>query len=69
MTLSDIGRIARVVRASKGSLEPCLNEGWTDAGEIAFFVANWLSPQADPDHPLKRTITLPSADGSDPDGE
>ena len=59
--------IAPVVRAIKGFLEPCLEEEWDDVGEIAFFIANQLSPQPDPDDPRRWRITLPSADGTDPD--
>ena len=58
-----------VSRRIASLLSACLEEEWDDPDEIGGFVAQQLSPRADPDDPRRWWITLPSADGSDPDEE
>jgi len=67
LTMTQPITIAHVSRAIQSFLEPCLAEGWDDTGEIAFFIANQLSAQPDPNNLRRWWITLPSVDGSDPD--
>jgi hypothetical protein len=57
--------IAPVTRTILEVLVDCFEDGWSeeDADDIAFNIANALSPQPDPDDPCKWTITLASPDG------
>ena len=63
--------LAPVTRTISTLLYDCLVDGWgiEDVDDIALFVASQLSTRPDPDNPRRWWITLPSADGSDPDEE
>lgn len=61
--------IAPVSRRISNLLAACLDDDWDDPDEIAGFIANQLSARPDPDDPRRWWITLPSADGSDPDDD
>jgi hypothetical protein len=57
--------IAPVSRTIALLLRSCLEEELDDPDEIGGFIAQQLSPRADPNDPRRWWITLPSADGSD----
>lgn len=63
--------VAPVTRTVSEVIADCLDDGWglEDVDDIALQVVNALSPQPDPGNPKRWWITLPSADGTDPDEE